>query len=216
VPRRLKAKAGGRSRRRALIPVLAAAVGLPLLLAAPATAARPCGPIKVTEGAKARVATVGVSCSEGKEVASTYYQRLADGDHWDGKAHNAIYFQIDGFRCFTGLGGTQMMCRSQQRWVLASVRPEDHTGSWHVETAKRVTYWRHCQPPDSVSGVDMLAHRVSCGAAGRVIHRVLVKSQTAQSPVVRAQGFSCRLHPYASRAVSCRDGERRILSPLPG
>lgn len=78
----------------------------------------------------ARVATIRVGCVEGREVATGYYERLAEGEHWDGKVRGAIYYKVRAFRCFTGLGGTQAMCRHHDRWVLASVRPEDHPGTW--------------------------------------------------------------------------------------
>lgn len=76
-------------------------------------------------------------------------------------------------------------------------------------------YWRTCSPPTSVQGT-MLTHRVGCARARRVIHRVLVKSQTAQGERLRARGFTCRLRPYAERAIRCKRGERRIRSPLAG
>jgi hypothetical protein len=77
------------------------------------------------------------------------------------------------------------------------------------------SYWRTCSPPRAVTGT-MLTHRVNCVRARKVIWRLLVKSQTAQSPVVRSRGFTCRLRPAAERAIRCQRGTRRILSPLAG
>ena len=111
--------------------------GLPFLAVAslfflpvPAQAARPCEPVKVADGEMAKVATVRVGCAEGREVAADYYARLAKGEHWDGKVRGSIYYKVGPFRCFTGLGGTQAMCRHHDRWVFASVRPEDHPDTW--------------------------------------------------------------------------------------
>lgn len=112
--------------------VLIAAVILVWIVPAGAEAAKPCKPLRVSEGAKARVATVGVRCARGRKIATTYYERLSEGDHWDGKAKGAIFYKVERFRCFTGLGGTEMMCQHHNRWVLASTRPEDHPGAWHV------------------------------------------------------------------------------------
>ncbi len=116
--------------RKALAPITALAfLGLPG--ATPALAAQPCGRPVVAGGTRARVATKRVGCELGREVATIYYERLSGGDHWDGRGGNgAIFYAIRGFRCFTGLGGTQMFCRSAARLVLASTRPEDRPAGW--------------------------------------------------------------------------------------
>lgn len=77
-------------------------------------------------------------------------------------------------------------------------------------------YWHSCAPVLGVVSGDMLTHRIGCRAARRVIRKVLVKGQTAQTTHVRAKGFTCGLRPYAARPVTCSRGEQRILSPLPG
>jgi hypothetical protein len=78
------------------------------------------------------------------------------------------------------------------------------------------TYWHICAAPPTVIGI-MLTHRVGCPHARRVIKKVLVKSQTAPGTnSIRAKGYTCHLRPYAQRAITCRRGQRRILSPLAG
>jgi hypothetical protein len=78
------------------------------------------------------------------------------------------------------------------------------------------SYWRHCAPVQGVVSGDMLAHRIGCHPARKVIKRVLEKGQEAQGPIVRAMGFVCALRVYSYRPVTCRRGGQRILSPLPG
>jgi hypothetical protein len=95
-----------------------------------ATAAAPCHSVRV-DGTKIRVATVRTSCSTGREVASDYFERTLSGDHFDGKTGDgSIYYDVGGFRCLTGLGGSQMYCHHRNRWVYGSSRPDDHPSTW--------------------------------------------------------------------------------------
>lgn len=95
-----------------------------------ASAASPCHSVKV-EGTKIRVAVTGASCELGREVAVGYFERVLDEDHFDGKTDDgSIYYEVDGFRCLTGLGGSQMYCRHHDESVYASSRPEDHPASF--------------------------------------------------------------------------------------
>ena len=101
------------------------------LAATPAAAAAPCHPVEVGEGTVVRVATVGVPCESAREVAATYFERDLDGEHYDGKTGDgSIYYSVGRFRCFTGLGGSQMFCRHRNRQVFASSRHEDHPSTW--------------------------------------------------------------------------------------
>jgi hypothetical protein len=78
------------------------------------------------------------------------------------------------------------------------------------------SYWRTCAPPRALYGT-MLTHQVGCAQARKVIRKVLVKSQTTQGTNrLRVKGFTCRLRPYAERAIRCKRGKQRILSPLAG
>jgi hypothetical protein len=95
-----------------------------------AAAVGPCHSVMV-EGTKVRVATVRTPCKTGREVANGYFARTLSGDRFDGKTGDgSIYYDVNGFRCLTGLGGNQMYCRHHSRWVYASSRPEDHPSTW--------------------------------------------------------------------------------------
>lgn len=113
-----------------LLAGMASLVGL-LSLPGSALAARPCKSISIGEEAKARVATVGVSCQFGRKIAERYFERVLNGERFDGRTRDgSIYYAVKGFRCLTGLAGTQMFCRRHDRLVFASSRPGDHPASW--------------------------------------------------------------------------------------
>lgn len=116
----------------------AAVFGLALMLANPGsvTAAAPCHSIKI-EGTKDRVATVRAPCKEAREIASAYFERTLSGDRFDGITDDgSIYYDVAGFRCLTGLGGSQMFCRHHDRRIYASSRPEDHPVTWRRSEAR--------------------------------------------------------------------------------
>lgn len=113
-----------------LAGVLASTEAVLAIGSSPAAAAAPCHSVKA-EGTKVRVATIRVSCATGREVAAGYFERALSGDRFDGKTSDgSIYFDVDGFRCLTGLAGSQAYCRHRGRWVYASSRPEDHPSTW--------------------------------------------------------------------------------------
>jgi hypothetical protein len=96
-----------------------------------AAAATPCHPVNVDGGTRVRVATVRVPCRVGREVAAGYFERVLNGDRYDGKTRDgSIYYSVGGFRCLTGLAGSQMFCHHHDRQVFASRRPEDHPATW--------------------------------------------------------------------------------------
>ena len=102
-----------------------------------ASATAPCHSIEV-EGTNVRVAVVSASCELGREVAVGYFERALNEDHFDGKTGDgSIYYDIDGFRCLAGLGGSQMYCRRHNVWIYASSRPEDHPASFGTATPHR-------------------------------------------------------------------------------
>ena len=78
----------------------------------------------------------------------------------------------------------------------------------------REPYWEECESTSGF-GASILAHRTTCSDARKVIAKVFRKSQREETRTVRSFGFLCKLHPYASRAISCKRGGQRILSPLP-
>ena len=107
-----------------------AATQLVLVGAPDAVAASPCNSVKVA-GQKVRLAKVGVPCKKAREVASGYFERALSGDRFDGKTDDgSIYYDVLGFRCLTGLSGTQMSCRHHDQKIYASSRPEDHPSTW--------------------------------------------------------------------------------------
>jgi hypothetical protein len=100
-----------------------------------AAAAAPCHSVRVG-ATKIRVAAVRTSCRTGREVASDYFERTLSGERFDGKTGDgSIYYDVDGFRCSTGLGGSQMYCHRRNRWVYGSSRPEDHPSTWGRRTS---------------------------------------------------------------------------------
>lgn len=95
-----------------------------------AVAATPCHSVEV-EGMRVRVAKVGLACREARQIAVTYFERILNGDSYDGKTRDgSTFYSVRGFRCLTGLGGSQMFCRHGDRRVFASDRPEDHPSTW--------------------------------------------------------------------------------------
>jgi hypothetical protein len=117
------------SRLTLLILALSVSLAAGVLLAPAAQAARPCGTEKVPpQNAKARVAVIDTSCATGLEVAADLYAMLAAGKKPDASFH----YEVDSFRCVTGLASTELQCHRGDSWVFASTRPEDHPGQAHV------------------------------------------------------------------------------------
>ena len=85
-----------------------------------------CARVAVAGGAKARVAARRVTCAAGREVARVFYQRIYDGDEWDGRASDgSIYYAIMGFRCGTGLGGSEGFCHHGAQRIDMSIRTDE-------------------------------------------------------------------------------------------
>jgi hypothetical protein len=97
-----------------------------------ALAAKPCGKVKAATGGKARVAAYKTNCQKARKVAVGYYKRrAADPMDWDGMNPKlGIFYRVGGYKCFTGLGGSQAFCMVGKRRVLASTRPEDRPAKW--------------------------------------------------------------------------------------
>lgn len=106
---------------------LAVAVIALLGLPGPALASKRCG-TRVTGGryAKVLVARGSVSCVTARGVARAYYRKIRTGAPFDGRLPDgSIYFLAGGFRCSTGLGGSQGFCASGRRRIFMSVRIGD-------------------------------------------------------------------------------------------
>jgi len=190
--------------------VIGTIAALSLVLAPAVQAAHPCGEIATPGHHPARVATVRVPCTTGREVAAVVYADIAEEP-------GRVHYRIESFRCEAVLAETEVSCRHHNRWIFASTQPTDHPSEWHVpHRSRHHPYWRHCTPVRGVLGGDMLTHRVDCAKGREVIRKVFVKAQSAQGPHIHVLGYTCSLHPYAVRAITCRKDSRRILSPLEG
>jgi hypothetical protein len=179
--------------------VLAAVVSMLAIGPGGASAATPCHSIEV-EGVKARVAVAGVSCEVGREVAAGYYSRVLAEDHPDGRtAEGWIYFEVDGFRCTTGLGGSQAFCSRHDEWVYASSQPEDHPANFDAPA------------PSSSSCGDVHAHRITgkeveagpgfvCSGAQKIMRRyfklVAMTAQTDGGCAQKRSASGCRVGEY--------------------
>jgi len=85
-----------------------------------------CSRVQVAGGSKSRVVVRGVPCAVGHTVARDYYQRIYDGDTWDGRASDgSIYYAVDGFRCGTGLGGSEAFCHHGRKHIDMSIRTDE-------------------------------------------------------------------------------------------
>ena len=93
---------------------------------------RACGKVKAATGGKARVAAVKTNCKKARRVAVGYYKRQDRNPwNWDGKNQSGlIFYRVRGYRCFTGLGGSQAFCSAGNRRVLASTRKGDRPARW--------------------------------------------------------------------------------------
>jgi hypothetical protein len=81
-----------------------------------------------------------------------------------------------------------------------------------VGSSRSRAYWSRC-------GVGVVAHRVRCRRALKVVNGALARltrtrSRSGHKPRrFGVAGFNCRLRPHAKRQLACRRGTRRILSP---
>lgn len=87
-----------------------------------ASVARACQRVEVKGGFKAKVHVDGrATCNEGRRVARRFYKRV--GGPWDGKTGDGrIYYRILGYKCTTGLGGSEGFCSKPHRSVEVSTR----------------------------------------------------------------------------------------------
>ena len=91
-----------------------------------------CGKVKAATGGKARVAAVKTNCRKARNVAIGYYKRQDRNPwDWDGKdPYMGIFYKVGGYKCFTGLGGSQAFCMAGKRRIYASTRPGDRPAGW--------------------------------------------------------------------------------------
>jgi hypothetical protein len=214
---------------------LAGAMLVLALMPASADAAKSCGRASVEGGIRARVATIQIDCAAGWEVSREYYRRTLAGEEPDGYSPSAFY-RVAGFRCYTGLAGSQMFCHSGDRHVFASTRPEDFPARWPSPTkpAPRRSAWKSCGqsegsfpvygfPPIRAAVKRINARFVRCGKAKRFAHKLYFKQECVlcDSPTtyrvgdkIRFRGFVCRVSGSRRRGpskFSCRR-DRRIIN----
>lgn len=166
---------------------------------AAASAAAPCHSVDV-EGTKVRVAVVGASCELGREVAVDYFERALNEEPFDGKTGDgSIYYEVDGFRCLTGLGGSQMYCRHHDEWVYASSRPEDHPASFGYAPRK----WSHCRSVHTalITGREVeTTHGFGCSGAAKVMRQyfglVVATAQTNGGCAQKRSSSGCSVGDY--------------------
>lgn len=180
--------------------VLSAAVALFSIVGPDqAFAASPCHSVEV-KSTRIRVAVAGASCELGREVSVGYFVRALEGDHFDGKTGDgSVYYKVDGFRCLTGLGGSQMYCRHRDEVVYASNRPEDHPASFGKPA------------PSGSSCADVHTHLITgrevetspgfgCSGASKVIRKyfrlVVDTAQTQGGCAQRRFSSSCGVGDY--------------------
>ena len=169
-----------------------------------ASAASPCHPVEV-EGTRIRVAVTAASCDVGREVAVGYFERALTEDHPDGKTGNgSAYYEVEGFRCLTGLGGGQMFCRRHEESVFASSRAEDHPESFDEPA------------PSGSSCPSVHTHLITgrevetspgfgCSGASKVIRRyfrlVLATTQTGGGCAQKRYSSGCSVGDYRCHAT---------------
>jgi len=89
-----------------------------------------CGKVTAAVGGKAKVAAVKTNCRKARRVAIGYYKRIKAGDEDGRNPSLGIFYRVGGYKCFTGLGGSQAFCMAGKRRVFASTRPDDRPAQW--------------------------------------------------------------------------------------
>lgn len=164
-----------------------------------APAAAPCHSVEV-EGTKIRVAVAHTSCELGREVATGYFERALDEDHFDGtNQEGAVYLEVDGFRCVSGLAGSQMWCRHHDESVFASSRPEDHPANFD----KPAPSGSSCAPVHTllITGREVeTSPGFGCPGAARVLRKyfglVVATAQTEGGCAQKRSSSGCKVGAY--------------------
>lgn len=80
----------------------------------------------------------------------------------------------------------------------------------------RHRYWRDCGYPAAYALKTVIAHRVNCAKARRVVRKVWrLGQESGEVSVLHVKSFNCVL-VGGSRPISCRHGSHKIRGPLPG
>lgn len=120
--RRVLASRSSRARAPMFVAALAVLTGLAFL--APPAQARQCSSVGVRSGGTARVYIQSgrITCLMAQTVAKEYFARV--GGRRDGRtADGAIYYRVRGYRCLTGLAGSEGYCDKRGgRRIFVTVR----------------------------------------------------------------------------------------------
>ena len=112
--------------RLAALIASAGLVAALLMVAAPASAHggwQHCRKVPTKFG-PARAAARRVPCREARKVARGFYHRIATHAFPDGH-HGSLYWNVRGFRCYSGLAGSEAFCKHHRQHVFATTRPDD-------------------------------------------------------------------------------------------
>lgn len=100
--------------KRSIVLSLFAALALGAIYSPSALAAKPCHAVRF-QGHKAKVGVIGVDCPSARRRIELFYER------WD--PLDGPYLTVEGFRCAGTSAGTDVSCRSRNRWIYATTRP---------------------------------------------------------------------------------------------
>jgi hypothetical protein len=80
----------------------------------------------------------------------------------------------------------------------------------------RHSYWKDCGYPASYALKTVIAHRVNCTKAKRLIRKVWrVGQEGGPTSVLHVKSFDCTLGG-GNRPISCENGPHKVRGPLPG
>jgi hypothetical protein len=181
--------------------VLAATVFVALAIPGTASAAHPCGSIKMgAEDGTARVAVINVGCAVGREVAAAASGRIEGIVDAGGDATN---FNVPGFRCSAVLAFTEVTCHRGKEWVLASTQPTDHPSEWQVT----VRAWHDCigVHTKKITGREVEATTHFCCQGARKVmrryfHLVVATGQTVGGCAQARGTKGCKIGRFRSYA----------------
>jgi hypothetical protein len=103
-------------------------VALAVGLALPGTAgAKRCGHVAVGSGLKAKVRVVygDVRCGKARVVIKSAYHAEASRSADGSDSTYGYYWRVRGFRCYTGLAGSETFCHRGRKQVDGSTRTDD-------------------------------------------------------------------------------------------
>jgi len=189
------------------------------LLTSPASAAKPCKAVEF-QGHKVKIGVIGVDCAAGRETIQLFY------DQWNPVAGPTLV--VEGFRCAGASAGTDVTCRSGDRWIYATARPYVDVRDLHPDPTP---VYRQCGSssgsfkvgpgisPIEAEVRDIATRNVPCPRARRFAHTlffgqdcIFCDSPDSFDPGdrVRFRGFKCRVRKGNPQTFKCRRDNQRI------